>query len=745
MAQPHENQRRNSSLAALAEAEAVSRRAIEHLDERPVVQGITIDGPTSLDLDDAFWLEQMPKGGYQLQVSIADVGSWVTPLQTPALDRAAFRKAFTRYAGERYQPMLPKLLSEDQLSLLEGCLRPAITITLSLDAQLRPGASHIAQTALRSSKRWSYEGVERELDHPQTALAPMLQLAYELAQGLLHRRRLRGALAASHVPGGWVTTEDGLLRKPGTGEGYKAQLITSELMILANQAFAHFFASKGILALYRNQKATAIAPERFTLLQLLDTAVQHPTQVSPERIRATFQLAMERARYAPTVEGHFGLNLPAYVHMTSPIRRYPDLVNQRILLAALHDEGPPYLRAELEHIAEAINRQEQQVKEAKSHHFLTRHDRQIARMIAGNGEDHRDPSLDHLDAKTFHTVIRIAAEGQVLFPAIEQEILRRAEARQLYAHDLFTLLFRFKTSGAAWERVKRSVLQELASAPEHAPGMLLMGQHALGWTSPLYEFSSALEKQASSFQARVSVNIAGRDYISAWRRAPQKRRAKQLASADLLARIAGKQDSTFAASAWDEELVGPGEDKGQRSASDGPAFPRDAVLPNYKGQLVELVQAYHWEYPVYVEEGRSGPPHAPLFSVEGTMVCHGKQYRAKGEGATKAQAEQRAAQRLLQLIPQLPAKAPALAAPPDQRTARSALHEMQQKALIRMITYEYERSGPEHDGIFTCTCTVLTGDDRSFDAVGRGNTKRQAAQEAAFQMLARLSLSVSGK
>ena len=515
---------------------------------------------------------------------------------------------------------------------------------------------------------------------------------------------------------GWITTEDGLLRQLGAAERYKAQLITAEFMILANQAFAHFFASRGLLALYRNQKATAVAPERFTLLQLLDTAVQHPTLVSPERIRATFQLAMERARYAPTVEGHFGLNLPAYVHMTSPIRRYPDLVNQRILLAALQGESPPYSRAELEHIAEAVNAQEQHVREAKQNHFLALHDRNIERMVAGDGEDHLASSLSlgRLDARTFHSVIRISAEGQVLFPAIEEEILRRLEARQLYAHDLFTLLFRFNTSGAAWERVRTAALQELARTPEHAISMLLMGQHALGWSVPMFEFSSDLEKRPSLFQARVSVRIAGRAYVSAWQQASRKSRAKQLASAELLTRIAGQESE----------------------ASIGNSTP-----PNYKGQLVEEAQARRWDRPVYVEQGRSGPPHAPLFSVEGMVSGDGQQYAAKREGTTKAQAEQHAAQKLLQLIPQLPPAAPIPAAAPDKQTARSSLHEMQQKALIKTVTYSYERAGQEHEGIFTCTCTVLDAADQSLTATSRGTTKRQAAQEAAFQMLERLSIS----
>jgi ribonuclease R len=731
MEQQQETRQRpiSASATALAEEEMVASSAAEDLSGRPVVQGITLDGPTSKDLDDAFWLERSPQGGYQLQVSIADVGSWITPDLTPALDRAAFRKAFTRYDGDRYRPMLPRRLSEDRLSLLEGQLRPAVTIALPLDADLRPGELRIAQTSLCSKKRLSYAAAEDELDHPQTEIAPMLQLAYKLAQGLLQARRLRGALAIYHLPTGWTTTEDGFLRNLDPAERYKAQLITAEFMILANQAFAYFFAHQGLPALYRNQKATAIAPERFTLLHLLDTAVQQPMVASPERVRATFQLAIERARYAPTLEGHFGLNLPAYVHMTSPLRRYPDLINQRILLAALNGERSPYSKEALEQIAKAVNGHEHAMKEAKRTHFLAVHDQQVKRIVAADTQDltASGVSLADLDAKLFHSVIRMAAERQILFPAIEQEVLRRLEEHQLYAHDLFTLVFRFNTNGAAWERVKAEALHALEQTPEHATSILVMGQRALGWSPPIYELFSNLEDRTTSFQARVTVNVAGQEYVSAWHRAKQRQQAKHLAGVEVLLRIAGKNDAAAS------------DDFGEFSHSQAASSTRRLVQPNYKGQLVERIQANQWDSPVYTERGRSGPSHAPLFTVEGVVQVQGTKYTAQGEGMTKAQAEQDAARRLLQLLPQTLAEALIQAAAPDTLLPMSALHEMQQKGAVKDVAYAYARSGSEHEALFTCVCTVTVADDRTLTGTGTGKTKRQGAQAAASQALARLS------
>ena len=93
MAEQHERQRRSFSEAARREATALTERVAEALAGRPVVKGVTIDGPTSRDLDDALWLECEAHGGYRLDISIVDVGALVTPELTPSHNQAAFGMA----------------------------------------------------------------------------------------------------------------------------------------------------------------------------------------------------------------------------------------------------------------------------------------------------------------------------------------------------------------------------------------------------------------------------------------------------------------------------------------------------------------------------------------------------------------------------------------------------------------------------------------------------------------------------
>jgi len=219
------------------------------------VKGITIDGPSSGDLDDAFWLEREPQGGYRLQVSIADVGSLITPHTTPALDETAFQRSFTRYYADRNTPVLPRELSEGALSLLQGQPRPTITISIPFDTHLRAGEPQIQRTALCNERRFAYGEVDEEIDHPRTTFAPMLQDAYHLAWRLLQARRAKGALALYDLNTGWITTEEGSLIRLPEGQRHKAQIIIQEWMIVTNQSLALYFAQQGLPALYRNHAA----------------------------------------------------------------------------------------------------------------------------------------------------------------------------------------------------------------------------------------------------------------------------------------------------------------------------------------------------------------------------------------------------------------------------------------------------------------------------------------------------------
>jgi ribonuclease R len=125
---------------AIAQAQAVT--FADTLWQRPQVEGFTIDGPTSRDLDDAIWIDSTSTGAI-VSVHIADVAEFVT--SGTMLDKVAIARTQTRYFGNGNDPMLPRILSENRLSLLEYQDRP----TLTLRSAVRRG-----QPRIRMYQNW---------------------------------------------------------------------------------------------------------------------------------------------------------------------------------------------------------------------------------------------------------------------------------------------------------------------------------------------------------------------------------------------------------------------------------------------------------------------------------------------------------------------------------------------------------------------------------------------------------------
>src|SRR5438105_14215012 len=129
--------------------------------DRDAAQGVTIDGPSSRDLDNAIHLET---GGdhVTVHVSIADVTAGIRP--DSALFREAQLRVATQYRPSMNIPMLPRILSEDRFSLLEGCPRPAVTFSTDLSPLLEIEDFRISLTAFTNRRRLDYESVDRILD-----------------------------------------------------------------------------------------------------------------------------------------------------------------------------------------------------------------------------------------------------------------------------------------------------------------------------------------------------------------------------------------------------------------------------------------------------------------------------------------------------------------------------------------------------------------------------------------------------
>jgi ribonuclease R len=344
--------------AAIAEAEAavpggpIGRADLRHV---PLV---TIDGSDARDFDDAVWAEADPdpanNGGWHLIVAIADV-AWYVPAGS-ALDREAERRGNSVYFPDRVVPMLPEALSNELCSLQPGVDRACLAVHLWVDAAGRKRRHRFERALMRSAARLTYEQVQAAQDGsdlpgetvPRAVVAPLYALFAVLAQA----RAARGALAPDVAEDRIVLDAENQLSTIVQGVRLDSHRLVEEFMILANVAAAEELEARRQACLYRVHDVPD--PEKLNALRdLLDRlglpglAFAKGRAPKPglfnrllRRVAATpaaglvndlVLRAQAQAAYSPDNIGHYGLALPRYVHFTSPIRRYADLLVHRAL------------------------------------------------------------------------------------------------------------------------------------------------------------------------------------------------------------------------------------------------------------------------------------------------------------------------------------------------------------------------------------------------------------------------------
>jgi ribonuclease R len=335
----------------------------------------TIDPPDARDFDDAITIER-EAGGLRVLVHIADVSAFVPT--GGAIDREAAWRGCSVYLPGRVEPMLPHELSSGLCSLQPQVDRFAVTIDIAPDGEMTAYRS-----VIQSSHRLSYPQVESILAGDE-AVAPSLREALADAHALSGRlREARFARGAARIDSREVefTFADGRVVSARAAAEPVAHSLVEELMLLANERVAQLLAEARAPAIFRvheppRPEAVETLVERLAELEvptppqpdLSDSgqAAAYAAQVSEwvtryggqaRRGRVAFPTlvlrALERARYAPENLGHSGLASSAYCHFTSPIRRYPDLVVHRALLAHIGAAEPiPLEPPELAQVAD---------------------------------------------------------------------------------------------------------------------------------------------------------------------------------------------------------------------------------------------------------------------------------------------------------------------------------------------------------------------------------------------------------
>jgi ribonuclease R len=336
---------------------------------------VTIDSETAKDFDDAVCaVKDGP--GYILYVAIADVAHYVRP--GSPLDAEARRRGTSTYLTDRAIPMLPEGLSNGLCSLKPHVDRLCMLVEMHMDAGGRVTRTRMEPAVMRSHARLTYTRVAQALDgnppdQEVQGLLPHLLVLSRVASKLLERRLKRGAIDLD-LPEPEVRFDaQGLpvdsVRRPRND----AHRLIEDLMLAANEAVARYFVERDLPCIYRIHEDPD--PERlatFTgLLEHLGLKARLSERPRPDEIAHLLESlsthafgrplhglllrSLAQARYSAECKGHYGLAAEHYLHFTSPIRRYPDLIVHRLLKQVLAGEVPRAGGESLELVAEGCS------------------------------------------------------------------------------------------------------------------------------------------------------------------------------------------------------------------------------------------------------------------------------------------------------------------------------------------------------------------------------------------------------
>src|SRR6058998_868243 len=332
-------------------SERINARQLEGREDLRKDFIVTIDPDDARDFDDAIQVEKT-NSGWRLSVHIADVAAYVEP--GSALDREARGRGNSVYLPDRVIPMLPERLSNGVCSLNPEVDRLTHSVFIHFDKNGAVKSARFGRSVIRSAHRLTYKQAYAILKSaPGDRLGERLHIAWELASVLRRKRFEHGSLDLDFPEVKvWVDKQGRPVRLERVENDESHQLI-EEFMLAANEAVARELKKRAIPTIYRvhenpdpeklaeyrefvlsfNYKVGDLT-HRAELQRLLASIHGKPEE---QALKVALLKSLKRARYSPQPLGHYGLAKANYLHFTSPIRRYADLVVHR----ALGRDGTP--------------------------------------------------------------------------------------------------------------------------------------------------------------------------------------------------------------------------------------------------------------------------------------------------------------------------------------------------------------------------------------------------------------------
>lgn len=393
------------------------------------VPTVTIDGPSTTDIDDA--ISALPAdadGALRVLISIADVDA-IVPEGSPVDEEARLRGTSVYLAG-RVIHMLPEVLASDAASLVEGKDRPTLTVELRIDPEGGVRSVDVYMSLIRSRARLTYDAVADYLatgapGSIPPAVLPTLRWLRTAAARLSTVRAARGGVEIdreeAYISLDEATHEPTAIEPRGDTDAHR---LIERLMVAANEAVATWLVDRGLPGMFRvHDTPTADKVEMLALFaHNFGIEAGFGRELSPRglaafeaqfrgssiapAIRTVLGKTLGTARYTVHPGLHFGLAAPLYLHFTSPIRRYADLAVHRIIKRYLGgDRSQLAGDAAMEALAHHVNRAARRAGKAEAE----RHRMLVARLFAGRIGEHFTGNI--VSIKPFGLVVQMVGTG----------------------------------------------------------------------------------------------------------------------------------------------------------------------------------------------------------------------------------------------------------------------------------------------------------------------------------------------
>lgn len=328
----------------------------EGIEDLTNLETYAIDDETTEDIDDAISISESQEG-IMIGVHIANVASYIP--KWSLLDEEAVKRGETIYLPEGHVHMFPPELIREKLSLFEGAPKYALSLLALFDERLNIKSYRFTKSKILVKKNLSYTEAEDFLSS-KSSIGPKL---IKIALGLRKRRIEAGAFVLQLPDMKIRVSEGGDIEIRKIHMNTTAHIVVSEFMILMNWLSGRFFKEKGIPGIFRSQLEPVSEDAR-----LLD---------ENDPLFALWAIKyLKPSRIGLSSEPHFSLGVDAYVQITSPIRRYLDLVLQRQIIGELDGQGAPYTEEELERLYPQVEvgiREKKMVERARERYWLLKH------------------------------------------------------------------------------------------------------------------------------------------------------------------------------------------------------------------------------------------------------------------------------------------------------------------------------------------------------------------------------------